>query len=546
MKTLKILICYLLLTSLLTATAAAEPVRMLILPVRIFSDQDLNFLNHGIRNMIATRLGAVDEVQPVSQAETDRAVAEFGVPADEPSAIALGEKTDAQFVLRVSLTVFGDSISTDAKCFDVLKQKAVVLFNETGSERGDVIHHVSHFVDKINTDLFNLKPETAAKVLPNYQAPPADTTDTRQHPETLIEGAMDGGGGTFVRENIQTNTLRWISQSFKMQINGLSIGDVNGDQRQDIIIAGPHQVVVQDFIDNRLVRIGEVTDKNYNWFLSVDTSDVNNDNTDEIYVSNFPRNGDKLQSFVLEYSGRQLTKTVENESLFYGVFQTRDRGKVLIGQKAGKSGATISLTNFFQPGVYELQRQGNVHHMESRLNSPRTVNVFNFAFGDPMNSGADVFTTFSGSNILRILSPGGSEEWSSEESYGGTANYFRIENPERADDELRFYIPPRILVTDLNGDGKNEVITAKNQEASGVLGRLKVYKNGYIECLTWNGMSLAPKWRTEKATKYISDLAVGDVDQDGTPELVYAVVVKPSWSMDAGKSYIVIEDIPAF
>jgi hypothetical protein len=45
-------------------------------------------------------------------------------------------------------------------------------------------------------------------------------------------------------------------------------------------------------------------------------------------------------------------------------------------------------------------------------------------------------------------------------------------------------------------------------------------------------------------SKYISDFAVGDLDNDGQEELVFAVVVKTSSAFADGKSTIVFQDMP--
>ena len=72
----------------------------------------------------------------------------------------------------------------------------------------------------------------------------------------------------------------------------------------------------------------------------------------------------------------------------------------------------------------------------------------------------------------------------------------------------------RILIQDINKDGKNDVITAKNHRLSELLS-YRHFTHGEIEIRSWDGIGLAVLWRTRKLSGYISDFAIGDFDNDG-------------------------------
>jgi hypothetical protein len=83
----------------------------------------------------------------------------------------------------------------------------------------------------------------------------------------------------------------------------------------------------------------------------------------------------------------------------------------------------------------------------------------------------------------------------------------------------------RILIMDITGDGKNEVITVKNETLSELIS-YRLLTKGEIEVRSWDGIGLAVHWRTRKLTGYFSDFAIGDFDNDGNDELVAALVIK--------------------
>jgi hypothetical protein len=63
--------------------------------------------------------------------------------------------------------------------------------------------------------------------------------------------------------------------------------------------------------------------------------------------------------------------------------------------------------------------------------------------------------------------------------------------------------------------------------------------------LSWNGLGLAKNWHTRKVSGFFSDLAVGDIDNDGQPEIAVAVVRDRKNPLDSGKSAIIVYDLDA-
>ena len=158
---------------------------------------------------------------------------------------------------------------------------------------------------------------------------------------------------------------------------------------------------------------------------------------------------------------------------------------------------------------------------------------------------------FNSNEYLRLLDTNGNEEWSSSEPYGGSSSYLepsaeieaakktRSDPDPRA--QNRLYLPQRIIVADLDKDGKKEVLVVKNIDTSGgVFSRIRIFKSGYFESLSWDNVGLSPKWRTRKFSGYISDYALGDIDNDGTDELVFLLVTQTGGStMGADRSFVV-------
>jgi hypothetical protein len=178
------------------------------------------------------------------------------------------------------------------------------------------------------------------------------------------------------------------------------------------------------------------------------------------------------------------------------------------------------------------------------------VKVYGFTYGDVFNEDQDSILAFRKDNTLSILDHDGQEEWTSSEKYGGSnilllspAEMKEKKKESQMDDPTAFkglYLRQRIFVADLDQDSKNEVIVVKNQDVTrGLFHRHRKYINGHFEALVWDNVGLRKQWKTRKFSGYIADYDISDLDNDGTDELVFAVMARSDSLVADPKSYIV-------
>ena len=541
-----LLLLFIILSLTLTAAAAAAPVRVLILPFDINAEEDLSFLKKGIQDMLSTRLSDPEKVTVVDRETVRQAIAKAPGPYDRSAAVNLAGELNADYVIFGSLTVFGESISTDARFVETATQKESVTFHEFGKGKGDVIDHVNRFAGQINEAVFGQKtPAAAARQAPREETVP----ESRRNPEEVWKreqrmqmGVDDGelAGG----EKLAT---LWKTRRFNADIKGVGIDDVDGDGNLETAFISDHHLYVYRYMQGRFEKVAEFEDTSKYRHIALDIADVNGNGTPEVFLTGV-NDLYRPRVLVLEWNGGKFDRVAEETGWFFRVIRVPgERGKMLLGQQGG-------IDTVFSGGIYEMIWSGGSYSPEAKQPAPGWGNVFGIAYGDILNNGTEAVAAISKDERLNLLHLSGEKEWTSPDPYGGSYSYLvsPAEKKEtqrethRGTDPMprnRTYLPPRVHVADMDGDGNNEIVLVRNFDVSGrVLKRVRVFRSGHFEFLSWDNVGLRPKWKTRKFSGYISDYTLGDIDNDGKDELVFSVVTSTGPIVGKQRSYIVSWD----
>ncbi len=519
---------------------AAEPSKILILPLTIHSEKDLSFLQHGIEDMLSTRLALKGKTALINREKVRQAIQETPGPINEQTALLMGEKLQADYVLFGSLTIFGNSISTDCRFVDVHQQKPVVIFNRSGKSHDDIIEHINIFAAQIKERVFGH--ETLVYKPPLQPSPDAEVIDdSRKPPESLLAPESLPPADAPVAPEVpeKTSFPLWKSRTFKERIRGIAVGDVDEDGRNETVFISSQDIFIYRFNNNRFEKVAQINGKGADAYIGVDVADVNHNGKSEIFVTNFPSgNTYRVMSFVLEWDGVKFKKIADNEKWYYRTLNTPARGRIIIGQKQG-------IEELFFPGIHELKWDNGRYESAGRLDLPKRTNIFGFASGDVFNDGREMILSYTKGERIRIHDRNGNEEWTSTEPYGGSPVHIEFPSESEPKEKDYIYLFQRIHVLDIDKDGKNEVIVVKNTDTTGrVFKRLRAFGSGRVECLAWEDFGLYTKWKTRDVSKYISDCVIADFDNDGKDEVVFSVVAKTGMILKNDRSFIVSRDIP--
>lgn len=487
-----------------------------VIPFEMNSSQDLGFLQNGLFSMLSSRLSDAGKVDVLDRETVDKALAKAKAAGlvkgslNEGSARDLGAQMGVDYILFGSLTHFGESLSLDASMVDVTGQKKTLAFFEQSNAMGDVIPLVNSFAGDINMKVFNRNIDNKLYARP-------------QEPNPALGGLQYAGAPNLYGGGM---TAMQASQGFtthlkaKEVIRAMATGDLNKDGRIQVVTAMDSSLQISHLEGTLLAEELRLDYASYLRIIGLDVADINGNGYPEIFVTAMTINRETLSSFVVEYNGSAYTTIQDGMSYYFRVIDSLDGTPVLYAQEKGRGP--------FSGKIYIMAPANNTYREEKSIRVPRGTSVLSLDRGPVRQDSGVEFLSINKHHRLVLINEAGSMEWESTEKYGKTNNYW-ISGDQSGDLTLRDreYLNPRIKFHPVGEDQKEKVFLITNNEiGGGTLGRIKRFKEGRVEIMSWNGIALAPAFQTVPLQGWVSDFDIADIDNDGVEELVISVVTR--------------------
>jgi len=531
------LLCFLstiVLLSPVPSATATELKQVLILPFTINAEKDLTYLNRGMVSMLSSRLYQQGRIEILTGKKS---------APNQAAALKVATDSNADYVIFGSITVFGKSVSTDLKVLDVENETTAIAFSRAGTKKGAVISHIDQFAAQAKPLLLGsgMPPAAAAPSAPAPVPVVVAVAPKATAPTPPAVAAAPAAAKP-------ARPPEWKSERFKKGVVSLAAGDIDQDGKIEVVMATKRDILIRRYEKDRLITVAESKGSRHLNLMGVDVLDLNKNGRPEIYVTCRLNDGE-LRSYVLEWTNGNLVKIADNLNWYFRAVRIPGKGDLLLGQKRGTitGGSNFASLNepteLFLAGIYTLHWQGDKLVQDQRQELPRGMKVYGFSWGDIRGKDQEQVVMLMDNYRLRVLDRSGRKEWTSSEKFGGSAMFIEFKTGADLSEVGRYYLPQRVHLEDLDGDGKLETIVVKNRDsASNLVARIKVYKSGTVACLYWDVVALKEKWTAETAAGYVSDVAVADMDGDGARDVVFAVVGSGDLlDFDRASSYLTIK-----
>ncbi len=523
---------------------AKEKYTVTVLPFSLHSAENIEYVRQGIGDMLISRISVPDKIEVTRKDVVQDALKKAGSRELNLTDIqSIGQQLKSDYVVWGSITKIGSKISIDGKLVDVSGGKSDVDIFFQSQTLDEVIPKINDFSQRLIHYILGATPQAtlpAAPVTPAVIQPPVPGASREAQ---IIAGMKTGGKKGTLTSMINPEFINatdpinrkgfWMSQQFKSEFIGMDVGDVNNDGLNEIVIIDQHNIYICQKTGDTLKLLKQIKGKSYNRYISVDVADINKDGTPEIIVTSL--NDKLLNSFVLQYKDGDYITIASDIRYFLRVIDKVSGTPLLLGQPYG-------MDKVFETQIYEIVWQNGKYVSGDKMKIPLGLSVYGLTI-DTLGSGVsekiialdelDYLCIISPTNkpLSRILSFGFSPDeliWRSDEVYGGSNNYIaNIDKQKPSDSNLEnsAFANLRILSFDTNKDGKKELIIVKNLSSVGrVFKNLKLFSSSEIYNLEWDGLGMAENWRTKKINGYVADYCLKDIDNDGKPEIVLALV----------------------
>lgn len=496
----------------------AKTVKVALLSIDMAAAGKYKYLGGALNQMIASRLSEEGKVELVDTVLSNKQLARLTAGGTEKGIENIFNSLNSDFVGNGYCYETLDGLKLQMNFFSNVDSADPTTLTMVAANEGEIIAGIDEFADTIKNKVFGFENENLAEATAGVDGLGAFQT---AHPERAYKLGVYSGSGVSGEEGgslVSVGARHSISVDFTMV--SLDRGDLNGDGLAELVAVSATEMVVLKLIEGRLQVVQNFSlGKRYKAHR-VNLADLNGDGRMEIYVS-----GNEMlkpSSSVFEWNEEEGLKTLNERIRWYirPVFNDANQ-QVLLGQRGSKSAES----GFLATGIFILEKdqQSGKYSGWKRYPLPENINLFDFVKADLDGDKVAEIVAIDKNEKMLVYNSANELVWVSTGEYAGSEVHFgptkaSLESAnsmelgglseEQATSGTYVFIPGRMLVIDVDGNGAKEIVVGKNQyEGIRYLPNLRAYSGGSVACLKWHNGTMAELWKTKKYPGYLSDYA---------------------------------------
>lgn len=499
---------------------SSEKPTIVVLPLEVSHEGTYAYLNRVINQMLLTRLSQGNEFKVLGaglKPDARQKIKKLIQTGQIKEAI---KTVDADWFLDGSMYSLKDGLQVNVSLYPVSGGVPVILAAKADGEDeiigavGTLSKEIAEVVAQKGAEPEQTDVEKKSDELTGFETP---------HPERDFKKGLYGGTALIGGDDSDVRfESRGVRKSGVIPITAVSLasGDLDGDGTNELAVASLSKIRLFKYHDLKFSLVAEYDFSPRLKIHVINIADHDESGKMKLYVSG--NEGKFASSAILSWNGSKSLQSIRQAIPWYLRPVTAADGKsMLIGQQANNR----VTDDFLQPGVFELSidPQNSQVLKGNKLLLPEGTNVFDFVQADLDGDGQIETMVIDGKQKLLVYDSAFNLTWVSSANYGGSKTYFgpsrgQTDQQEIAglsvaeqDNRRLVFIPGRLDVKDITGDGLPEVvIVTNNVGVDQYFENVRSYDGGAISCLGWYGHGLAELWQTSHIEGYVADYFFDD------------------------------------
>ena len=494
-----------------------------VLPFEVSEEGEYAYLNKAIDQMLLARLSRYQDLKVVTSLDGEelQALKKSLQSGDLASAAQLG----GDWLVEASMYSLKEGMQMNLSLIP-LQGGRPISFSEKIERQDQVMGAVSSLASDIHSTVVDL--ETAEDSSSQEEKDAGDLSGfATPHPERDYKKGIYGGGSIIAGGQGTGFESRGVRKSgvIPMNVQSMVVGDLNNDGKNDLVVSSKSKIRIFTYDDMNFQVVAEYDFSPAMKIHAINIGDPGNSGIKKLYIS--ANEGRYASSAILSWNGSKSLQSVSQGLRWYiRPVTLPGKGEVLVGQQA----SLRSIENFLSPGVFELSRDpANGRLVKGpKLLLPEDTNLFDFIQADLNGNGSAEIVVIDRKLKMLVYDAALNLIWVSGANYGGGKKYFGPEwgktnkdavsglSLAEQDNRTLVFIPGRLDVKDITGDGLPEVVVSTNEinVATEYFGNIRNFDGGAVACLGWYGQGLAELWRTNHIGGYVADYFFDDVAQE--------------------------------
>jgi hypothetical protein len=305
--------------------------------------------------------------------------------------------------------------------------------------------------------------------------------------------------GLFFKPEAQSRAFQPTGRlRVKMGVMAFDTGDLDGDGEPEWAILGRKKLLIYSGGGGSPVLKGHLEPSLGEDFLKVSMGDADKNGKAEIYLVS--RYGSRARSTVFEFAGG--FKKRDQRTGHMQMAKSPDRPNSMLLFQDSRVGRFFS----GRISVLEYDKGGSLVQGEV-LSHLKDVQFYTLTPFDLDGNGQTEFIGLGEDYKLHVWDKSGNVLWASDKRIGGTNNVIKLEEDPLPEVRVpKIFFNSRVVITDIDRDGKKEVIAIDNISLVEHLDSFKFYLKSNLVAYSIEGTNLVRAWKSRTINYCLTDI----------------------------------------